>query len=207
MSAPVIRIDADKVRNALGRFAAAMQPARRQKLMQSLGDAQLVSIYRTFAEEGSPAGSWPPLSAATLSWRKRKPGGKLLIGRGILRNSIRVVADTVRAVIGTGIRYAEVHQFGWSGAQKVGSYSYTRRVKQRDRLAAVAIVNRNGRQQRVRKKAMSGVAFVTVRPFTRIIRIPARPYLVFRPEDPSRLQQMVDTWAAQQASDAGLAVS
>lgn len=208
MSSPVIRIDGAKVRNALSKFAAGLQPARRRQLMQTIGLGQLQSIYKTFAEEGSPAGTWPKLSSVSLSWNKYSAGHKLLIGRGLLRNSIRVrVVSENKVVIGTGMRYAGVHQFGFSGEQKVKGYSYSRRVKSRDQFATFAITNKKGRKQNVRRRTMSGVVSVTVRPFARKLSIPARPYLVFRPEDPERHQNEVNLWARQQASDAGLAVS
>ena len=34
--------------------------------------------------------------------------------------------------------------------------------------------------------------------------IPARPYLVFRPEDPARIQEMTDAWIRKSARASGL---
>ena len=206
MSAIVVRVNAARVQGALAGFSAATQSARRTELMSTLGQGQLVSVYKTFAEEGSPSGSWPPLSEASKRWGGYKDGHKLLVRSGLLRNSIRVVATDRSATIGTNLRYAAVHQYGYSGPQSVRSYSYTRKVKQRNASGSFGITNKLGRKQTVKRRTVSGVAFVTVRAFTRNIRIPARPFLVFRPEDPARIGEQVRLWELEQARAAGLEV-
>jgi phage gpG-like protein len=45
---------------------------------------------------------------------------------------------------------------------------------------------------------------VSVKGFTRHIRIPARPFLIFRPEDPARIQQEVELYVAKAAKASGL---
>ena len=206
MSAIVVRVNAARVQDALAGFSAATQAAKRTELMSTLGQGQLVSVYKAFAEEGSPSGSWAPLSEVSKRWGRHAEGNKLLIRSGLLRNSIRVVATANSATIGTNLRYAGVHQYGYSGPQSVKGYSYTRSVKSRDESGSFGIVNKRGRKQTVRRRTVSGVAFVTVRAFTRNIRIPARPFLVFRPEDPERIGEQVRLWELEQARAAGLEV-
>jgi len=89
----------------------------------------------------------------------------------------------------------------------VKPYSYSRRVKSRDKFAQFKITNKAGKNQTVRRKAVSGITVVNVKGFTRHIRIPARNPLVFRPEDPARIQEEVNIWAAQKANAAGLETS
>jgi phage gpG-like protein len=135
-------------------------------------------------------------------------GHKLLIGRSRLINSIRYQTTESRVTIGTNVSYAAVHQYGYSGPQSVKSYSYTLRVKSRDVSAKVRVLDKGtGRYDIMRKrKTVSGVTFVTVKAFTRNIRIPARPFLVFRPEDPARIGEQVRLWELDQARAAGLEV-
>lgn len=191
-----MRVTVDSGRAIVNIRSLSLTASRRQKLLGILGAGQLLSIQRTFADEGSPAGSWPKLSDASLRWRKYTPGHKLLQDSGRLKNSIRfeVVGNTVR--IGTNVAYAGVHQRGFRGTQNVRTYSYTRKNAGADAFGKQAIVNRAGRNQTVRRKMSSGVTFVTVKAHTRNITIPARPFLVFRPEDPARMADEVRTFLA-----------
>jgi len=92
-----------------------------------------------------------------------------------------------------------VHQYGFSGSQSVKPYSYTRRQRSRDAFGKFGITNKLGRKQTVKRKTVSGIAAVSVKGFTRHIRIPARPFLIFRPEDPARIQQEVELYVAKAA--------
>jgi phage gpG-like protein len=110
-------------------------------------------------------------------------------------------------VVGTGLRYASVQQYGFDGDQSVKPYSYTRRQRSRDTFGNQQITNKLGRSQTVRRKLSSGIATVNVKAFTRHIRIPARPFLVFRPEDPARIQAEVEEYVKASAAQAGLEAS
>lgn len=197
-----VKVDSGNVVVSLGEFASRIRDVR--PLLSTIGAGQLVSIRRTFADEGSPAGSWPPLSPVSLRWKKYTGGHKLLIDRGILINSINAQVQGNAVVIGTNVRYAGVHQSGFSGAQSVKGYSYSRSVSTRDRFAKEVITNKLNRKQTVTRKTVSGVAMVTVKPFTRTINIPARPFLVFRPEDPARIQKEVEQFVQARAKESGL---
>jgi len=175
--------------------------------MRIIGLTQLESVRRTFREGGSPAGSWMPLSPVSLQWRKYKNGGqghRLLIDKGLLLNSITFAPQGDSVVIGTGLRYAEVHQYGFNGTQAVRPYTYTRRQRSRDQFRTEQITDKAGRNRRVKRKTASGVATVSVSGFSRHVRIPARPFLVFRPEDPARIQRVVEDYVARAAKQAGL---
>lgn len=207
MPAIVVKSDASNVTVSLRKFALSL--GAKEQLLRIIGLGQLKSIRQTFAEQGSPSGSWPPLSAASLQWRKYKDGGaghRLLIDKGILLNSITFAVMSDSVVIGTALSYAGVHQFGFDGSQNVRPYSYTRRQKSRDAYGKFGITNKLGRRQTVRRKTVSGIASVSVRGFTRHIRIPARPFLVFRPEDPARIQQEAEIYTRQAAAQSGLEV-
>lgn len=198
----VVQSDASNVTVSLSRFALSL--GAREQLMNIIGVGQLKSVRQTFRDSGSPSGSWPPLSPASLSWRKYSTGHKLLVDTGLLLNSITFAVQGNSVVVGTGLRYASVHQYGFDGDQSVKPYSYTRRQRSRDTFGSQKITNKLGRSQTVHRKTSSGIATVNVRGFTRHIRIPARPFLVFRPEDPARIQAEVEEYVKQSAAQAGL---
>lgn len=202
MASVAVKVDSQRVTVALGAFALSTQA--NEQLLQIIGLLQLKSIRQTFRESGSPSGSWAPLSAASLSWSKYSAGHKLLINKGILLNSITSAVQGKSVVIGTGISYAEAQQEGFDGPQSVRPYSYTRRVRGRDTFGREAITNKAGRKQTVRRKVSSGLGVVNVRGFSRHIRIPARPYVVFRPEDPARIQAAAQDYCMAAAKQAGL---
>jgi phage virion morphogenesis protein len=201
----VVKSDATNVTVSLNKFKLSL--GARDQLMRIIGLGQLQSVRQTFREGGSPAGSWPPLSAASRSWRKYSTGHKLLIDTGLLLNSITFAVQGNSVVIGTGVRYAGIQQYGFDGDQSVKPYSYTRRQRSRDTFGRSQITNKLGRSQNVRRKLSSGISTVNVRAFTRHIRIPPRPFLVFRPEDPARIQSEVDEFVTTSAKQAGLEAS
>jgi len=200
----VVKIDAAQVVLGLQQFR--LQIAQREELMRTLGAGQLLSIYKTFDEGGSPSGSWPPLSPVSLRWNRKytAAGHKLLMNTQAMRHSIdaKATADTV--TLSPHVAYAPVQQFGFSGDQSVRPYSYNRRVRSRDMFGKLKVANKLGRQQTVRRKLVSGVTRVNVHAFTRHIRIPARPFVVFRPEDRQRIETEVKTFIVERARAAGL---
>ena len=205
MSSVVVQSDASSVVISLRSFALSL--SAKEQLLRIIGLGQLKSVRQTFAESGSPSGSWAPLSPVSLQWRKYKNGGeghRLLIDKGLLLNSITFSVQGNSVIIGTALSYAGVHQHGFDGTQTVKPYSYTRRQRSRDTFVRQQITNMLGHRQTVKRKTSSGIATVNVRGFSRHIHIPARPYLVFRPEDPARIQQEAMIYVAKAAKQAGL---
>jgi phage gpG-like protein len=199
-----LKVDGNKITIGLAQFRLGIQ--RKTELMRAIGAGQLVSVRRTFAEQGSPAGTWAPLSPTTLRWggKKYTPGHKLLVLSGKMLNSVTFKASKDSVAIGTDMLRARVHQLGFTGTQAVSSYSYSRSSSTRDQFQSSRITNKLGRLQTVRRKASSGVAFVQVKGFTRRVHIPARPFLVFRPEDLGRIESEVLSFVKLQAQSAGL---
>ena len=202
MAIVVVKSDAANVTVSLKSFALSL--GAKDELMRIIGLGQLKSIRQTFRDSGSPAGSWAPLSPVSLRWRRYSSGHKLLINRGLLLNSITFAAQGNSVVIGTALSYAGVHQYGFDGTQTVKPYSYTRRQRGHDTFAKQQITNKLGRRQTVKRKTSSGISTVNVQGFSRHIRIPARPFLVFRPEDPARIQEEVQIYVSKAAKQAGL---
>lgn len=92
--------------------------------------------------------------------------GRLGVRTGQLRRSLRankaeVIRNVVSSSIGTNVRYAGMHEFGFTGSVVVPAHR--RRVKSRD------VIERVGKR---RVKTASGVAIV--REHTRNVRFPER---------------------------------
>lgn len=183
-------------------------------MMNIVGKTMRTSIARTFREEGSPSGAWPRLAASTLKKKIYTAGHKLLVLRGRLFGSItyRVLDDTL--YIGSSLKYARVHQFGSAdraggsiGAQakidgrgiRISVFDYMRlgsslgkgQIKMHDKNGAL--------RNRTRKiEGPRNAQSVHVGEHVRHQNIPARPYLVFRPEDPTRLNEAVSWYLLKQ---------
>jgi phage virion morphogenesis protein len=211
MSAEVIQIDDTAVRVSLGKFRLALQ--QKSDLMQQIGASMLVSIRRTFRGEGSPAGSWAPLAPSTIrSYGKAAIGHKLLVRKGTLLNSIGVQAQESSVTIGTNLKYAAVHQFGSRDRGPVAVGPRTKamqdavvKVKQHGfaRLSSSLGTGRLGGRIRAVKGPRNQIRG-TVGAHTRHQNIPARPYMVFRPEDPDRIRSLVNGFIRRAKKSAGL---
>lgn len=215
MAVEVIQVDDSKVVIGLGRFSLSLE--QNEELMKDIGYSQMKSIYLTFKEQGSPAGSWVPLAASTIRGNPKAYGSghKLLIGigrtSGQLRNSItpRVLRGSV--VIGTSLVYAAVHQFGSRdrsveiGPKSLAESKATVNVKAHSysRLSNELGAGRLGGRRRLIQGPRNAKQ-VGVGAHTRHQNIPPRPYLVFRPEDPQRIRGIVERYVLKAAKQAGL---
>lgn len=217
----VVNVDDSKALVALGRFRLSLQ--QNEELMSEIGAAMLLSVRKTFRHQGVPDHSWVPLAASTIKRDPKKygPGHKLLIDSGALLNSITYrVASTGSVTIGTSLIYAAVHQFGSRdrraaiGPKTKAEAEATVKVKDHnyyDRSAELGTgrmtkADRNGRIRSTRMKILGprNAKLVHVRAHSRHQNIPARPYLVFRPEDPARIRRVVVRYINQQEAAAGL---
>jgi len=170
-------------------------------------------VKRTFREEGSPAGSWVPLSPNTI---KRDPkrygaGHKLLVLSGNLSRSFHFVRSGTGVVISNNVRYAAVQNFGSRdrstaiGPQTEAESKATVGVKAHSyaRFSRELGVG----QLRGRKRRIAGprnLKTVNVGAHTRHQNIPPRAFMVFRPEDPERIRRQVVAFTNEAAKKAGL---
>jgi len=213
MTAVAIQVDSANVQVALGKFRLALQ--QKGELMQQIGMYMLGSIRRTFREQGSPANSWMPLAPSTIKSDPKRYGAghKLLINTGTLLNSIGISqADPDSVSIGTNVKYAAVHQFGSRDRGSIGLGPRTAAMQ-----AATVNVRQHGfaRLSRSLGKGRLGNRVMNIRgPRNQIHgtvsahgrhqNIPARPYMVFRPEDPQRIQSLVNGYIRRAEAAAGL---
>lgn len=219
--AVTVTVDDSKVLVNLGRFRLSLQ--QKEELMSEIGTSMLVSVRKTFRDQGVPAGSWAPLSPNTITRNPKKygPGHKLLIDSGRLLNSITAITFPSSVTIGTSLVYAAVHQFGSRdrGSVAIGprtkaqseavvnvkERSYYRRSAElgTDRMVKA---DRNGRMRSTLMKIAGprNAKLVHTRAHTRHQNIPARPFLVFRPEDGPRIRGIVVRYINKRAAEAGL---
>ena len=94
--------------------------------------------------------------------------------------SITYTYDHASIEIGTNVKYAGVHQFGFSGSVSVRSH--TRKVKSRDVF---------WRDIFTRKKKLIAKGIGFVRSHTRRMNIPARPFLVVQDEDVAEIKHII----------------
>lgn len=74
-------------------------------VMRTIGEIVRSSVERNFAAQGRPR-KWQP------SQRVIRSGGETLSLSGRLRRSFSVRADGRRAIVGTNVKYAAIHQMG-----------------------------------------------------------------------------------------------
>jgi phage gpG-like protein len=112
MADEIVKVEDQSVRVSLGGFALNLR--QRAVLYRELGAGMMVSVRRTFRDQGSPADSWAPLAASTLRnpASKASAGRKILIVSGRLLNSIHAEESSSGVVVGTNLVYARVQQEG-----------------------------------------------------------------------------------------------
>jgi phage gpG-like protein len=213
MSAEVIQVDDANVKVALGKFRLSLQA--KGELMQQIGMSMLVSIRRTFREQGSPANSWMPLAPSTIKNDPKRYGSghKLLIMTGTLLNSIGIAQTSPdQVILSTNVKYAAVHQFG---SRDRGGVGFGPRTSKQDAATVNVKEHSYARLSAALGKGKIGNRSLNIRGprnqvrihvpgHTRHQNIPARPYLVFRPEDPQRIQSLVNGYIRRARSAAGL---
>lgn len=161
--------------------------------LKTAGVWMIKSVDKNFKEGGRPS-SWVRSGASDMrsGWVKRKGGqefvrGQTLMKTGALRNSIVGGPGGIyqlsenRLVIGTNIKYASVHQFGFDGevTQAVGYHTRT-------------ITKAWGRELKTPKT-------ISVASHARLVhmRIPARPFLLFQDEDRIQIANIFRRWYAR----------
>ncbi len=177
MDALTITVNKKALEISLRNFAERIQPG---PLLKIAGEVMRGSVERTFRDQGSPAGSWAPLAPSTLRRGKGGANRKMLIQSGRLKNSMTYQTSGNTLTIGTNLNYARI--------QQEGGFAGRREPSARRKLG----------QQIDRHFGVHG-PLKWRRPF-----IPARPYLVFRPEDPQRMKDAMERYISTVASEEGL---
>lgn len=89
-----------------GLDAAVKAAANLAPAMASVGQVLRGETLKSFRQGGRTPGEWP------TSRRAREKGGRTLVARGMLRNSITTASGADFAQVGTSLIYARIHQQG-----------------------------------------------------------------------------------------------
>lgn len=150
-----ITADTDGVRAAFNQLIAAggdPHPPLRE-IGTHLRSRLVLRFQAGIAPDGTP---WKPA-------KRPRPGGKLLVDRGHLRNSFNWQLLRQGLVFGSALIYAAAHHFGVNKAAAIGAH--TRRVTQ------------------AFGKPLAFPVFQSVKPHTRQMNLPARPLIGWTPDD------------------------
>lgn len=109
MSEINIQLDGLVARRGLQQTLSKLQNLR--PAFASMGEYMMRRTDDNFRGEHDPDGAaWAPLSGAYL---KRKKGTKILTESGRLRSSITYHASNKEVILGTNVKYARSHFFGY----------------------------------------------------------------------------------------------
>lgn len=162
----------DELCNTLGGFLSNAE--NRLPIMKEVSQVLVSSVQENFRTGGRPT-QW------VKSKRAIRQGGQTLLGSGRLMKSLltpEVTGDDIN--FGSNLPYAAIHQFGFDGPETVKAHS--RSMRSGNLFGRGERVNKKtGEITQGRIKTASGVGFV--KSFTRHMRMPARPYIVFQDQD------------------------
>jgi phage virion morphogenesis protein len=179
-----LTIEDAEVNAALDRVAQAGGDTK--ALMAEIGAAMLYSVQRRFETETGPDGkAWPRHAPRTARQRAgRRSRGNAPLTPKLLRDSTRLYQSIISeataemAAVGTNIIYAAIHQTGGMITQ----YPQSRKVRFR----------KVGGRLRFARKAHKRAFEKPVTYGTRIIFIPARPYLGFSEADRAEILRLTE---------------
>lgn len=134
-------------------------------VMKQVAQIVRTSVIRNFEVGGRP--KWEPAQ------RARKEGGMTLVNTGRLRNSITARGYADRAVVGTNVIYAAIHQLGGRTSPRV--------IKPKNAKALFW----PGAKHPVKSVQHPGS------------KIPARPYLMVQDEDWTEIKNVINDYLAR----------
>lgn len=138
------------------------------KPMKLAGERMKWSIDENFDVGGRPV-PWIPSKRAM-----RDAGQTLVDSRRLQKSTTYHYSSAGYLEIGTNVKYAAIHQYGFAGSVNVKSHS--RKVKSRD-------------VKEKKKIIAKGIGFVSSH--TRRMNMPARPFLVVQDEDVTEIKFII----------------
>lgn len=203
-----IRVNDREARVALRNFS---QRVKARPLLAIAGAIMMGSITQTFRDEGSPSGSWPPLAAWTrsgafnrISFRTKRvlrfkdsPGGRAISKKAARHFSAGDISTTTSVVRGRGGPRPGKKLLVESGRLRK---SVTRAIEGNTLRIGTNLVYAGIHQH----GGVAGRRGPFKKKDGRRPMIPARPFVVFRPEDPQRMQEGMEAYIDHEAKQAGL---
>ena len=182
MPEPVFKLNAVEADQKLGELAGRLEDKR--PLLKIFGNLMVGSVQQTFRDEGSPAGSWRRVFAGSRIAKFERPG-RIRKGR--------------RAITKAGTPSAAFERFNKSEKILGGQAGSLARSVTFAVEPSLVRIGTNLIYARIHQ--LGGVILPKARKFLRFpigggkfmfakkVTMPARPYLVLRPEDPQRLAE------------------
>lgn len=164
-----IRVQSDTISGLLASLQSKLKDL--SPVMRQIAGIMHGAVEDNFAAQGRPA--WKP------SARALKQGGKTLQDTGRLAKSITRSHDKTRAMVGTNVIYAAIHQFGGT-------------IEHKARTMTLAFKNKGGFMSRAaagRQKTAVRVAFAHYA--ARTTQMPARPFLSMTDADMGKVQNKI----------------
>ncbi len=170
-----IEINTQALQNSLSELEGRLK--NRRPLMANLARILHNAVDDNFAANGRPG--WKP-----LKYPRPRGGSGILQSSGHLRNSMTTQADNNRAVVGTNVVYAAIHNFGGQTSPHV--------IRPKNGKALAFGGKWSGRGK---KRRYSGTVVAQVNhPGS---KIPARPFMTLQPADEAALADAVRDYLAQ----------
>ena len=105
-----IRVDAGQLGRRFARLPGRLGESGPRRMLEAVAAWMESVARRSFDLEQSPEGRpWAPLS---VSYRRRKGGGRILQRTGALRRAVRAGVEGNVAFVSVDVPYAAAHQFG-----------------------------------------------------------------------------------------------
>lgn len=160
-------IDDREVRAAFDKLRLRMSPGGMRRGLAEIGRYGKSSTQMRFRNQVDPDGNrWPP------SARAKRDNGQTLRDTGRLRNSLAWNVDDRGVEWGTNVKYAGVHQNGYSNPRQL--------VRAHQRLLTMAWGNKVKKPRKI-----------NVRSFNRNMKIPRRRFLGINATDRSVILQIL----------------
>lgn len=178
------------------------------QIVQAVALAQVGTLKSAFlvGGHGDRGGEqWAPWSAKYALNRARKGRSKVLIDKGILRNSVHTTQPTPGpdyvVTIGSNVPYAKAHQFGFSGnikrkafaqndIRKRGKWVEKKLYKHMDGLKVWI-----GYGKQFKKGAKQAGRWRHFGEWKGVMTIPPRPFLVVTGPDAEKAKERIVRWA------------
>jgi phage virion morphogenesis protein len=144
------------------------------------GVQMIRSTRKNFAAEGRPE-KWAPLAKSTIKHKRKTGHTKMLVDKRILENSITSDVQGNTLTHGTASPYGRIHQLGGEIRQGARSELFVRNRYKK------------GPKKNLFKKGTQAGRGLTFK--DRTIKIPARKFLVFQPEDLDIFKKIFSAWA------------
>lgn len=171
-----IKVDDDGVRLSLSRRLRAFE---RDNVRRAVGEKTLSNVGEIFEQEGHPPGSWRLLNASTLAEQFSRRGQSTTTKRGKQRVAFlrfaggkKILTDTAR------LRRSIEYRLAGADRVDVGTNVVYGRIHQQGGVITAK------RAKALRIPLGDGRVI-----FRKSVKIPARPFLLFRPQDAASLAE------------------